>query len=142
MTCIDASLAGKWLFPEEYSANALALARMARASGESLIGPPHLRAEVSNIIRRRMRREALSLDRARGRFRRFQTFPVVTREVQGLYDAAILFSHQYHLPAAYDAVYVALAALLGDELWTDDRRLLRGLRGKLSFVRWIGDYPS
>jgi predicted nucleic acid-binding protein len=44
------------------------------------------------------------------------------------------------LAASYDANYVELARRLGCSLWTDDRELLQALRGRLSFVRWIGDY--
>src|SRR5687768_12706516 len=38
----------------------------------------------------------------------------------------------------YDAVIVGQR--LRGALWTDDRRLLRALAGRLAFVRWIGDY--
>jgi predicted nucleic acid-binding protein len=62
-------------------------------------------------------------------------------ELQGLYDTALVIAEQNHLGATYDAIYVAVAKSTNDELWTDDRRLLRALGGRLPFVKWIGDYP-
>lgn len=41
--------------------------------------------------------------------------------------------------SGYDAAYVALAADLGIDLWTADRRLVDASAG-LGFVRWIGEY--
>ena len=142
MNCVDASVSAKWIFPEEYSGQAEALANDARAAGERLVAPPLLPSEVSNIIRKHMRQEALSLEDARERFREFQDYPVFLTEVQGLYDMALVIADRYNLPAAYDGIYVALAQLRGEELWTDDRRLLNRLGGRLAFVKWIGNYPA
>lgn len=56
---------------------------------------------------------------------------------------ALLIAGAHHLPAVYDAHYIALAQLLHYDLWTDGCRPLRALGGRLAFVRWIGDYtPS
>jgi predicted nucleic acid-binding protein len=44
------------------------------------------------------------------------------------------------LAVTYDAQYVALAEMLGCDLWTADLRLVDTLRAALHFVRWIGDY--
>ncbi len=47
---------------------------------------------------------------------------------------------EYGLSSLHDAMYVALVGLLPCDLWTDDRRLLRALGGRLPHVRWIGEY--
>ena len=44
--------------------------------------------------------------------------------------------------SVYDSLYLASAERLDLELWTGDRKLYNGVRDQLSFVRWIGDYPS
>lgn len=142
MNCVDASVSAKWLFVEEHTAKARALRNDARAAGEPLVAPPVLRGEICNIIRQRMRRSGLSIARARVQLRRFERFPLLIDEIAGLYDTALVIADRYNLPAAYDAIYVALAQFRGEELWTDDRRLLNGLGGRLPFVRWIGDYPT
>ena len=94
MTCVDASVAAKWIFPEEYSLQARNLVERARASGEPLIAPPLLPGEVNNVIRQRMRREGLSIERARERMHRFLTYPVVIEEVEGVYETALSIAHE------------------------------------------------
>jgi predicted nucleic acid-binding protein len=140
MICVDASVAIKWLFDEEYTWEALALADEAKAADEAMLGPPHLRAEVSNIVYGRMRWQGVALSDAQLRLGRFARFPVFTQEPEGLYLRAIEFAQRYGLASGYDAVYLALAWLMGAELWTDDRRLLRALRGRVTYVHWIGDW--
>lgn len=142
MKCVDASLAAKWLFPEEdYSAKARALLAAAYRNNEMLFAPPHLVAEITNVVRQRMRRGGLSLAAGQRRLRRLLRFRVTSLPSAGLYERALELADRYGIDAAYDAVYLAQAQLLGVDLWTDDRRLLRKLNGRLPFVRWIAEYP-
>jgi predicted nucleic acid-binding protein len=140
MICVDATVAGKWLLPEEYSEEALDLIEETARAGERVVAPQLLPVEVANILRQRMRREGLALDQARLLLARFFAFRVTLRSSAALQDRALQLATTYDLPAVYDAHYVALAQQLDCDLWTDDRRLLRGLDGALAFVRWIGDY--
>jgi len=141
MIVVDASLAAKWLFPEEtLSARALALLTAQLEAGEPILSPPLLRSEVTNTIRQRMRREQLARERALALLAQFLALPLTFVSPDGLEREALLLAEAHNLPAVYDAHYVALAQLLACDLWTDDQRLLRLLRGKLPFVRWIGDY--
>jgi predicted nucleic acid-binding protein len=55
-----------------------------------------------------------------------------------LHRRALRFADQLGLAAAYDAHYLALAERLDAELWTTDARLVRGLAGRLPWVRLIG----
>ena len=142
MICVDASLAAKWIIAEEYSDRALRLLATWVADGERICAPPLLTIEVTNIIRRRMLREGVTLPQAQRLLRQFLAFPVTAVNPAALYERALTLAVEHGLPAVYDAHYVALAELLGYELWTNDRRLLRALGGKLSFVKWIGDYPG
>jgi predicted nucleic acid-binding protein len=41
-----------------------------------------------------------------------------------------------------DAHYLALAEQQNCEYWTADTRLWNTVRGKLSWIRWLGDYHS
>jgi hypothetical protein len=52
--CVDASLAAKWVLPEDYSDQALALFTATAEAGEPIVAPSLLPSEVTNIIRRRM----------------------------------------------------------------------------------------
>ncbi len=142
MIGVDANLAAKWIFAEEFSGRALGLLAKCIQAGERICAPPLLTVEVTNIIRRRMLREGVTLPQAQRLLGQFLAFPVTTVSPSSLHERALALAEEYGLPAVYDAHYVALAAFLECELWTDDRRLLRALDGKLSFVKWLGDYPT
>ncbi len=51
-------------------------------------------------------------------------------------------AHQYGLPAAYDAHYLALAEREGCEYWTTDERLWNAVKAQLPWVRWLGTFSS
>ena len=146
MICIDASVAAKWLFEEEYSQQAVALADDCRKTRQRLVAPALLPIEVSNVIRQRISRDGLSLADAEDALERFLAFsvavrPITPREQEALYLGALRLAIEHDLPAVYDAQYLALAETLGCILWTDDRRLIRLLAGKLDYLKWIADYP-
>ena len=54
MICVDASVAAKWILPEEHSARALALVTTAARAGEAIVAPPLMPFEIANILRRRI----------------------------------------------------------------------------------------
>lgn len=141
MKCVDASVAAKWVVPEEYSSQALALVNSAMDANEWIVAPPLLPFEVTNVLRQRMRRRGMPLIDAEKALATFATFPVTLIASDELYRRALSIADMYGLPAAYDAHYVALAQILECDLWTDDRRLRHGLPDELRFIRWIGDYP-
>ena len=96
--------------------------------------------KLANIIHQRLRRGELELGGARAILARFLALPIAVLTPDMLYDRALMLAHEYDLPAIYDAQYVALAELRGATLWTADQRLLRGLDGRLSFVRSVADW--
>ncbi|HVC82743.1 MAG TPA: type II toxin-antitoxin system VapC family toxin [Chloroflexota bacterium] len=140
MICVDASLAAKWVLPEEYSKEALALYRASANAGESIVAPTLLPYEVTNILRLRTSRAALSLADARTLLTRFLAFPVLLQSSSSLHERALNLAARFDLPATYDAHYLALAEQAACPFWTDDRRLLRQLNGRAPYARWIGDY--
>jgi predicted nucleic acid-binding protein len=142
LICIDASVAGKWLFAEEHTAQADELLRVGLERRDPIVAPPLLHAEVTNVVRQRMRRDQLELAEARALLEQFLELPISLRAPRRLHDRALVVSHQYNLPAIYDAYYVALAELLGATLWTADQRLLRALGGASPFVRCVAEYAA
>lgn len=140
MICVDASLVAKWLFPEEHSERALALVAASVQAGRRIVAPTLLPIEVTNIIRQRVLREGLNLSEATRLLEQYYAFSITISAPETLSERALALADAHNLPAVYDAHYVALAQLLGCELWTSDRRLLRALGGKLPFVKWIGDW--
>ena len=142
MICVDTSLAIQWLIAEQHSDKALALVANAGRARDRLVAPPSLPIEVSNVLRQRMRREALPLQEALDLLERFLQFDVSLLSPAGLHREALLLADGYGLPATYDAHYLALAQMLGCDFWTSDQRLITALGGQLPFVKWIGDYQQ
>ncbi len=145
MICVDASVAVKWIFPEEYSTEAAALLQDAAARGERIIAPHLLPVETTNTIRRRMQRDSLPLAEAQTLLNVFLRIPVTLAPTAaaggaGLHRHALMLADRLGLPAVYDAYYLALADLRGCPFWTDDRKLLRAVGGQALDVRWIADY--
>lgn len=142
MICVDASVAVKWVLPEQHSEHALALYAATTAAGEPVMAPLLLASEVANILRQRMVRENLALADARQLLSQFLAFPVRYLTDDLLFMRALELAAIYNLPAVYDAHYLAVAEQASCPLWTADRRLLRAVQGALPYVRAIGDYAE
>lgn len=141
MICLDASVAVKLILKEDASDRAEALFSATREAHEAIVGPPLLWIEVTNIVLQRTRiRDGLTFDEAVAQLDRFVAFGIELRNPDGLHRHALALAHAYELPAAFDAHYLALAEWLDCTLWTDDRRLLRGVGNRLPFVRPISEY--
>ena len=140
MICVDSSVAAKWVLPEEHSEQALDLYQQVTQTGQEVVAPPLLPIEVGNILRQRVRRALLTSEDATRALDRFLDFPLQLAAPSRPHSRALALANQHDLPAVYDAYYLSLAEELGVRLWTADRRLLRAIEGKLSFVSWIGDY--
>lgn len=141
MICVDASVAVKWFFVEEYSDQARSMLQAALESNEPLVEPPLLLSEVTNVVWQKVRRGQVSLEHAQGLLERFLSLPLLIESPPPLYERALVLADRCDLAAAYDAHYLALAETLGATFWTADARLVRALNGRLPFLRWIGDYP-
>lgn len=119
---VDASVACKWFTAESDADAAEALV----ASGEMLLAPDLIVAEVCNVAWLKLRRGEIAADQA-------------TKMVQGLPDLldelvpsvqlagrALEIANSLGHPA-YDCFYLALAELRGTRVTTADRRLLARL---------------
>lgn len=148
MICVDSSVAVKWIFAEELSELADALFQHAVIRGERLVAPPLLPIEVTNVVRQRMRRARspeeplLSLPQAMAALHRFLALPIELTLLPEIHLRALELAGINALPAVYDAHDVALAELLGCDLWTADQALVNRLQRRLPFVRWLGDFQT
>jgi predicted nucleic acid-binding protein len=136
---LDTSVIVQILFPERFSRLAAALYRESVDASRRLVAPAIQPAEVVNVIRRRMRRERLTLTVALNALDTYLAFSVTLRGDEELYRQALRLTEAHSL-GGHDALYVALAQSLGCDLWTDDQRVLRAIGGRLPLVKWIGDY--
>ena len=46
------------------------------------------------------------------------------------------------LAPGHDAAYLAVAEILGCELWTADERLYNSVKTDMPRVRWLGDFAT
>ena len=135
---VDASLALKWVLPEDHTDEAVALRTRWHDGAESLIAPPVFRPEVTNALHKRVRRGDVSRVQASEAVV-YLTASVTIREPPDLYTRAFALAGELRLGAVYDALYVALAESEGCELWTADRRLVRSAQAQMPQVRWVGE---
>lgn len=137
---LDASVVNALLFHEPHSSHADHVITTAINDGILLIAPFLLPVEVTNTVRRRMRAERFSMATAQTLLARCELLSIDLLEPPGLHRRALDLTEAHSL-GGHDAHYVALAMIAGYDLWTADERLMRAVRGRLPFVRWIGDYP-
>jgi predicted nucleic acid-binding protein len=136
MICVNASVAVKWVLDADRSDLARALFRAAERADRDIVAPPLLPFEVTNTLRQRTRAvPGLSPAAATELLDRFLTLPIAIYYPDDLHSRALALAHAFDLPAAYDALYLALAEHLDCELWTDDDRLARRVGSDLPFVR-------
>lgn len=138
---LDTSLIAKLLFPEAHSDQAAALATDIARLNWYRYAPLNLPAETSNVIRRRMRRQQLPMDAAIAALDDFLALPIVLVGGSDLFRAALRMTERFSL-STYDAQFVAVAQMVGCDLWTGDESMLPALNGRLPFVRWVGDFAD
>jgi predicted nucleic acid-binding protein len=135
---VDASVAFKWMVNEVDSDKAEALARVWATSGVRLHGPYLLPVELSNALYKRVTIGDITLDRASGLLRGFFASRVDLLEPRDLHVRAAELATLLNQTAVYDSVYLALAEILGCDLWTADLRFFRASAQRFPAVRWIG----
>ena len=114
---IDASVAAKWLLPEDGSAQASALLV------DELQVPDLLFAEVANIFWKKQMRSEIDAATADAAARWLMQAPLQVHPCAGLTAEAVGLSIRLQHPA-YDCFYLALARRSGCPLVTADRRLV------------------
>jgi len=117
---IDASIALKWLVPEEGSAAAASLIGEAE-----LVVPTLFHAEVGNALWAKARKGEIELA---GLIGEFESLPSLVRtfDETPLAPTALRIADELDHPV-YDCIYLALAELLDDIVVTADRRFLRAV---------------
>ncbi len=138
---VDASVAVKWLLPDEdHTDRARLLLRRYGQAEIQLVAPSHLRFEVpSAIVAATLgRAPRLSRDEARDAIEDFLSLPLHTVDTNELILSAFPLVYSNGC-AFYDALYLALARSLGAPLITADRRFYQRIQPAPGVV-WLGDY--
>ena len=69
-----------------------------------------------------------------------QEFKIELLSPRGLLLEAWELARDFNRPTIYDTSYMALANLMGCELWTGDERLINAIGGRAAWVKWVGSY--
>jgi predicted nucleic acid-binding protein len=137
---IDASVAAKWYLRDE---DLLPQADEVLGSVPTAhVAAPHIiRYEIANSLASAFRSGRISRADGEADLAHFLQSSLGTEpDPDSVIQAAqsiVIDSSIYIL----DAVYIALAAALGCEFITDDRRLYDAVSDRFPFVRWLGDVP-
>lgn len=135
--CVDANLVIS-LIAEQGDGTIRVLWDSWSAAGHHLVAPLLLRYEATNAIHRYARAGVMTTERAREAIEAVVTMPITLHTDEDLHLSALEFADRFKLPAAYDAHYLALAAKLGTEFWTADRRLANTVQSQLAWVQLAG----
>ncbi|MFH0943574.1 MAG: type II toxin-antitoxin system VapC family toxin [Planctomycetota bacterium] len=136
---IDASVAVKWVSPDEEAADrAVSMLADYQRGGVSFLAPLFWQYEVVNGVNKAVARGELAETEGREVVEALMALDVTIEPFPPPQDAYGL-ARKYGR-SVYDSLYLDLAERRGCEFWTGDRKLYNAAKGRLPFVRWIGEY--
>ncbi|MBU0703488.1 MAG: type II toxin-antitoxin system VapC family toxin [Chloroflexi bacterium] len=138
--CVDANLALKLVLVEADSSKAQHLWVTWVDADVEIVAPPLLAFEGTSAICNKLYRGLVPPEEAELMFKAFHLLGVRLLYPDGLHERAWELVKRFNRPQAYDSHYLALAGILGLELWTADERLYNTVKHELSWVKWMGDY--
>lgn len=134
---IDASVALKWIFPEEHSEEAL---KLFKTHSEASV-PDFFFAEIGSVLWQRVKKGSITSEEAQLTAQSFESLPLtlVHHSTRPLLPAALEIAYQTGA-TVYDSLYVALAQREGSHCITADRKLVELLNKTplANRVTWIG----
>lgn len=134
-TCVDASLAIKWLSYEPGSDTAIAW--LNAHAGDEIIAPVLLPMEAASVLRQKVCRGEMSAGEALQALKLLERLNIRLFWDWSLLERAFSLAAELDQPTAYDMVYLALAEKEGAELWTADARFASAATRRYSQVRHI-----
>ena len=137
--CVDASLVIKLVVRESFSDRALDIWQSWIESGVEPVAPPVFPFEVSSVIRNKYVRNERTAEEAERAFSLFTRLNFIVLTSETLLMEAWDMAKELGLSTLYDTAYLALAKLCNCEFWTADEVLIKSLRGRFSWVKWIGE---
>jgi predicted nucleic acid-binding protein len=105
-----------------------------------IITAPLFHAEVTLVLSEQVYFKKLLPEEGEEVFSVYLGMGVKSIDTPEIQKKAWELAKKFNLPRTYDTQYLAVAELKDCELWTNDRRLVNSLRGKVSRIRWVGEY--
>jgi predicted nucleic acid-binding protein len=138
--CLDASFMLTLAFEDAHWEEASSWMDQAFHDAYEYFVPPLFYAEITSAVRRRVFAKRISPADGALFLDKLLAWPaIVSQEDNSTFQrSAYRLATRFNQPRAYDAQYLALADLLGCQLWTADERLYNNVRRQLPWVRWIG----
>jgi predicted nucleic acid-binding protein len=136
---VDASVAVKWLFPEDHSETA---ARLLRDDLE-LWAPDLLWSEIGNVVWKKWLHREVSEEQADALLQSFRRFPLRIHSSEALFLEAATWARSLDR-SFYDSLYLALAVRREGLLVTADRKFYQAVQGRFSRdrLRWIEEWDA
>ena len=135
---VDASMAVKWVLPEEGHAEAMRLLERYRNEDATLIAPHLLLAEAGNTFWKLARRGILTEAQATAAFHHLLENSPILMESSRIASSALQLALA-HRQTLYDCLYLALALDQQCDLVTADRRFFGGIHLAFPFVQLLGN---
>jgi predicted nucleic acid-binding protein len=134
---VDASVAAKWFFEEEYAAQA----RRLLAPTEQLHAPAFMPVEMTNIAWKKVQRAQFGANLASDFPARLRDLRLTLHSDIALLDDAMAIALRFSR-SVYDSLYIALALREDCPLVTADRRLFNAMQPAFpESLLWVGDLP-
>jgi predicted nucleic acid-binding protein len=136
---VDASVAVKWILPEEGHEKALRLQEEYQDERIDLIAPYLIVAEVANVLWKRERSGDLNAAAARRCLRQFLQDAPILLDSTTVSNSALGLAMAHQRPV-YDCLYLALALEQHCELVTADEKFFNALSTVFPHVRLLGTF--
>ena len=135
---VDANLALKWVLIEADSTLSISLLDQWTDEGKEIIAPALFAYEVTNILHRQVIAGKLTYEEADEGLARLFSLGILLKfsGYEKISTQALTYAHRFHLPATYDAHYLALASHEQCAFWTADARLWNAVKHKRVCVKW------
>lgn len=137
---IDASTAAKWQLSAEPEADRARDMLQDYAAGKiAFVAPKVWHYEIANIFNKAIGTRRITEGEGREAFTLLQALGIEFFDWSSPADAYQLA--RTYRRSVYDSLYLAAAESRQLAFWTGDRKLYNGVKDRLAFVRWVGDYP-
>jgi predicted nucleic acid-binding protein len=111
------------------------------SAGLTLIAPPLFEYETGSVLQGRLQSGSIPIREADTALARLTAIGVYSFTHPGMIKRAHAIARQFNQPNIYDSLYAALAELRGCEFWTADKAFYDAVKARLSFVKYLPDYP-